>query len=559
MRRPPVSAASTRRPPFPFRNAAQAGASAPLPRSNAPFSGQGLLRTCLFLLAALLLAGCAREAGEVLVFGRGSDSVGLDPALEGDGESFKVCDNIYENLVTYEEGSTTVVPQLAESWDVSADRLTWTFHLRTGVRFHDGTPFNAEAMLFSLARQSDEDHPYHKVEGAYNYWNNMGMSDIVASMEAADDSTFVVRLAEPNATFLATLGMNFCAAVSPAAVAGHGPDFFKNPVGTGPFRFVEWRKDERIVLDRNDNYWGEPPALKRLIFRPIQDASVRFLELRTGAIQGIDNVSPEFIETIRGNPDLQLLTQPGMNVGYLAMNMDRPPFDNRLVRVALNCAIDKQALVDNFYSGLAVPAKNPLPPLMWGYDDSVEPYPFDPERARRLLAEAGFPDGFETELWAMPAPRPYMPQPEKIAVAIKANLDAVGVSARIVRWEWGTYLDKVFAGEHPMCLLGWTGDNGDPDNFLYVLLDKTAAVKPANNVSFYRSDPLHELLVAARRSGDMAERTSLYRKAQQIIHADAPWVPLVHATQTAAFRSNVRGFALHPTGSKWFHRVVLAN
>ena len=180
-------------------------------------------------MAALLLAGCAREAGQVLVFGRGSDSVGLDPALEGDGESFKVCDNIYENLVTYEEGSTTVVPQLARSWDVSADRLTWTFHLRTGVRFHDGTPFNAEAMLFSLARQSDEDHPYHKVEGAYNYWNNMGMSDIVASMEAADDSTFVVRLAEPNATFLATLGMNFCAAVSPAAVAGARPGFLQEP------------------------------------------------------------------------------------------------------------------------------------------------------------------------------------------------------------------------------------------------------------------------------------------------------------------------------------------
>ena len=390
----------------------------------------------------------------MLVFGRGSDSVGLDPALEGDGESFKVCDNVYENLVTYEAGSTTVVPQLAKSWDVSEDRLTWTFHLRTGVRFHDGTPFDAEAMLFSLARQFDEDHPYHKVQGAYNYWNSMGMSDVVAAMEAADDSTFVVRLAEPNATFLATLGMNFCAAVSPTAVAAHGPEFFKNPVGTGPFKFVEWRKDERIVLDRNDSYWGERPLLKRLIFRPIQDASVRFLELRTGAIQGIDNVSPEFIQAIRENPDLQLLTQPGMNVGYLAMNMDRPPFDNRLVRVAINCAVDKQALVDNFYSGLAVPAKNPLPPLMWGYDDSVEPYPYDPDRARRLLAEAGFPDGFESELWAMPAPRPYMPQPEKIAVAVKANLDAVGVRAKIVRWEWGTYLDKVFAGEHPMCLLG---------------------------------------------------------------------------------------------------------
>ena len=226
MRGRAVSVATPRRRPTPLPKAA---APVPISPRGAPFTRPALPLLRYLLSAALLLAACAHEADQVLVFGRGSDSVGLDPALEGDGESFKVCDNVYENLVTYEAGSTTVVPQLAKSWDVSEDRLTWTFHLRTGVRFHDGTPFDAEAMLFSLARQFDEDHPYHKVQGAYNYWNSMGMSDVVAAMEAADDSTFVVRLAEPNATFLATLGMNFCAAVSPTAVAAHGPEFFKNP------------------------------------------------------------------------------------------------------------------------------------------------------------------------------------------------------------------------------------------------------------------------------------------------------------------------------------------
>lgn len=514
-------------------------------------------RKIIRVLAALLLLGCAGDRGQVLVFGRGSDSVGLDPALETDGESFKVCDNIYETLVTYADTSTEVQPLLARSWEVSPDRLTWTFHLRQGVRFHDGTPFNAHAMLFSLGRQFFPNHPYHHVEGAFKYWKDMGMDDLVADMQAPDDSTFVITLKGPNATFLSNLAMNFCAAVSPAAVARWGSDYFKNPVGTGPFRFVEWRKDERLVLARFADYWGEGAKLDQLIFKPMQEAAVRFLELRQGAVSGLDALIPEYVDLIRRDPNLELLTQPGMNVAYLAMNLDRPPFDNRLVRLAVNHAINKQSLVDNLYGGLAVPAKNPIPPTMWGYNDEIEAYAYDPDRARDLLRQAGFADGFDTELWAMPAPRPYMPQPDKVAQAIQADLDRVGIRARIVQWEWGTYLDKVSNGDHPMALLGWVGDNGDPDNFLYVLLDPGAAVKPAQNISFYRSPELHDLLVAARRESDPAARARLYRQAQAVIHRDAPWVPLVHATQTIAFQRRVHGFSLHPTGSHWFRRTYL--
>ncbi len=512
----------------------------------------------LFLLMVLTLAACGSDKQQLttLVFGRGSDSVGLDPGLETDGESFKVCDNIYETLVAYDSESTAIVPQLAHSWDVSADQLTWTFHLRRGVHFHDGTVFNAEAMLFSLGRQFYKDHPHHKVEGGYKYWKDMGMDDILAELTTPDDSTFVIRLKKPNAPFLSNLAMNFCAAVSPTAIKKYGRDYFKNPVGTGPFRFIEWRKDERIVLARNDNYWGPKAKLDRLIFKPIQEASIRFLELSQGTVQGLDNLSPEYIDEIRDNPELQLLTQPGMNVGYLAMNMDKAPFDDLRVRRAINHAVNKQALVDNFYQGLALVAKNPIPPTLWGYNDKITGYAYDPNKARALLAEAGFPDGFETELWAMPVPRPYMPQPDKIAQAVQADRAKIGVRARIVQWEWGTDLDKVFNGEHPMALLGWTGDNGDPDNFLHVLLDKTAAVKPAQNIAFYKSEELHKVLVAARISADRDQRSKLYQQAQEIIFHDAPWVPLVHATQTAAFRRGVSGFKLHPTGSKWFHSTA---
>ncbi|MFP6591884.1 MAG: ABC transporter substrate-binding protein, partial [Candidatus Latescibacterota bacterium] len=323
------------------------------------------LPALLVLLTLGLLAcggsdGSAGQVDAVLVFGRGSDSVGLDPALETDGESMKVCDNLYENLVTYASGTTEVVPQLAQSWDVSDDGLRWTFHLRTGVRFHDGTPFNADAVLFSLGRQFFQAHPFHKPSaGTYSYWKDMSMDAVVADMRADDDSTFVIELAEANAPFLSNLGMNFCAIVSPSAVRRHGADYFKNPVGTGPFRFVEWRKDERIVLGRNDDYWGEPASLDRLVFKYVQDPSVRFLELRSGAVHGIDNVSPEFTDAIRQDPGLDLLTQPGMNVGYLAMNMELAPFGDVRVRRAVNHAVNKQALVENFYAGLAVAAVNP--------------------------------------------------------------------------------------------------------------------------------------------------------------------------------------------------------
>ncbi len=513
-----------------------------------------------FIFIALCNIHCSStqyENDQTLVFARGSDSIGLDPALETDGESFKVCDNIYETLVSYEAESTKIVPKLAHSWNVSEDLLTWTFHLRTDVVFHDGTKFNSDAMIFSLQRQMDRKHPYKSSNGSYSYWRDMGMNETIKDLIALNYSIIVFKLKQPDATFLSNLAMNFCAAVSPTAVKKHRDDYFKNPVGTGPFYMSEWLKDEKIVLHRNNDYWGSPPQLRRIIFRPIHDSSLRFLELQKGTVHGIDNLDPAYIKRINNDSQLKLLTQPGMNIGYLAMNMDRPPFDNLHVRRAINHAINRRALVDNFYNGMATVAKNPLPPTVWSYNDDIEGYSYDPEKARILLAKAGFEQGFQTELWTMPVPRPYMPQPEKIAQAIQADLLDINIQAKLVRWEWGTYLEKVSRGEHPMALLGWTGDNGDPDNFLYVLLDKRSTRIPAQNIAFYRNNELHEILKKARTISARDERTKLYRIAQEIIFRDAPWVPLVHATQTAAFQKRIEGFRLHPTGTKWFHNVKI--
>ncbi|MGA1196856.1 MAG: ABC transporter substrate-binding protein [Candidatus Latescibacterota bacterium] len=511
----------------------------------------------LFLALLMLVSACGQQAGKTLVYGRGGDSVGLDPGLETDGESFKVCDNIYETLVSFHAESTELAPGLAESWTASEDGLTWTFQLRKGVTFHDGSAFDAQAVVFSLARQFKPDHPFHNVEGAYQYWSSMSMSDIVKDVRAIDDFTVAIDLKRPNAPFLSNLAMNFCAIVSPNAVKKWGADFARHPVGTGPFQFVEWIKDDRIVLERYANYWGMAPQLDRLIFRSIPENSVRLIALSQGSIDGMDNLVPDFIPSIESDERLQLLSQAGMNVGYLAMNMDKQPFQQVAVRRAINHSINKKSLVDNLYQGLALPAVNPIPPTMWGYHEGISGYDYNPEKAKQLLAEAGMPNGFKTTLWAMPVPRPYMPQPMKIAQAIQADLKAVGIEAEIVTYEWGTYLDKVQRGQHDMALLGWTGDNGDPDNFLYVLLDKSATQIPANNIAFYRSEPLHQVLIDAQQSSDQETRTALYRQAQEIVFRDAPWVPLVHAAQTAAFNKRVLGFQLHPTGSKWFQNVQI--
>ncbi len=516
----------------------------------------------LALVFAVAATGCTPAGGgDILVYGRGADSVSLDPINVTDGESLKVTHQIYDTLVEYKPDSTEVEPALATEWSTSPDGLVWTFKLREGVKFHDGTPFNAEAVKFNFDRWMFTDNP-HRYDGEFAYYAYMfgGFDDksVIESVEVVDEYTVRFTLREPLAPFLQNLAMTPFGIASPEAIKEFGPDFGQNPVGTGPFKFVEWVKDDKIVLEANKDYWEGEPALDQIIFRSIPDNSARFMELQAGNIDIMDGLNPPDVKIVEEDENLQLFLRPPMNVGYLAMNMDVEPFDNLLVRQAINHAINKEALIENFYAGLAQPAVNPMPPSIWGFNYSVKPYEYDPERAKELLAEAGFPNGFKTELWAMPIPRPYMPQPRKIAEAIQADLAKIGIEAEIVSFDWGAYLQKVENGEHPMALLGWIGDNGDPDNFLYVLLDKDNAVKgSAGNIAFYRSDKVHELLIKAQRTFDKAERTRLYEEAQVIIHRDAPWVPLVYAQQPIAAKASIRGYIPHATGSEKLNTVYL--
>lgn len=515
-----------------------------------------LNRAVFSLIAALVAATLLTVAyaaeprqGGTLVYGRGSDSVKLDPAVVTDGESMKVTRQIFDTLVQYTKGNTKIQPALAVSWTSSSDGKVWTFKLRSGVKFHDGTPFNADAVVYNFKRWMDPKRKQSFAYFDYMFGSPVKNQTIIKSVEAVDALTVRFTLKDSLAPFLANLAMPPFGMASPAALKKYGEDISKNPVGTGAFRFAQWIRDDRIVLDANKTFWAGRPNVDRLIFRVIPDNSARFLELQAGTIDIMDGLNPSDVGAARSSGSLHLYMRPAFNVGYVAMNFEKKPFDDVRVRMAVNYAVNKPAIVDAFYGDQGFVAKNPMPPSLWGYNQTLKDFTYDSAKAKQLLKEAGFPNGFETTLWAMPNPRDYFPEPRKIAEAVQADLAAVGIRAKIVSYDWDTYLEKTMNGEHDMAMLGWVGDNGDPDNFLYVLLDKDNAVKgTAGNIAFYRSDELHDILIKAQRTPDQKERERLYNKAQEIIHQDAPWVTMVHATPPIATRAVVQGYVPHSTG-----------
>ena len=519
-----------------------------------------ILTVLAFAFAGTALA--APKHGGTLVFGRGGDSVGLDPAYETDGNSFLVCDNIFEALVFYKDESTALEPGLAKSWKISPDGKTYTFYLQKGVKFHDGTSFNADAVVFSIGRMMKDRNVkfYGKgweippQERPPEYWVSMEMDKTIGSIEAVGEHTVVFNLKRVEAPFLANMGMDFADIISPTAFMKNPKEFLRNPVGTGPFKFVKWIKDDRIVLTKNAEYWDKKggPYLERVVFRSIPENSVRFLELKTGNIQICQFPEPADIELAKKEKNLWLPTQPGMNVGYLSFNHTKEPWKSNIkLRKAVAYAINSKAIVDNIYQGMGQVAKNPIPPTMWGYNYKVPGFKHDPALAKKLLADAGFPNGQglgEITLWSMPVPRPYNPDGRKIGAAMAADLAKVGIKAKVVTFEWGTYLKRQREQPADMDLfqLGWTGDNGDPDNFLAVLFDGLASSSIRTQ---WHNQKYHNLMVSGRQTINQNEREKIYQQALKLIYDECPVISVAHSTVIWPARKNVKNFKLHPTGS----------
>lgn len=526
----------------------------------------------VFLVIALVLALAAPvmagpKKGGTLVFGRGGDSVGLDPAYETDGNSFMVCDNVYEALVAYKDESTALEPGLAEKWEISPDGKTYTFYLRKGVTFHDGTPFDANAVVFSIGRMMKEPnvkwfgkgYEIPAQERPPEYWVSMEMDDTVGSIEAVDEHTVVFHLKRVEAPFLANMGMDFASIISPTAFLKNPKEFLRNPVGTGPFVFSKWIKDDQIILKRNDNYWDKKggPYLDRVIFRAIPENSVRFLELKSGGIQICQFPNAADLPLAEKDPNLKLVSQPGMNVGYLGFNHTKELWQNVHLRRAIALAINRKAIVDNIYQGMGQVAKNPIPPTMWGYNDAVPGFEYNPELAKEELKKAGYPEGKglpEITLWSMPVPRPYNPEGLKVGIAMIGDLGKVGINARIVSYDWGTYLKRQREQPADMDLfqLGWTGDNGDPDNFLAVLFDGLASSSIRTQ---WKNETYHKYMQDGRQTIDQAKRAEIYEKAQQLIYDEVAVISVAHSTVIWPMQKNVMNFKLHPTASVYMKNV----
>lgn len=518
-------------------------------------------------LAGLLLSSTVVSAKTLVYCSEGSPE-NFTPALNTTGTSLDAARPVYNQLVEFDRGTTNVVPGLAESWTISNDGTVITFKLRKGVKFHatkDWKPtrdFNADDVLFSFNRQWKEDNPFFKVSGGkYDYFNDMDMPTLLKSIEKKDDYTVVFTLNEPNAPILANLAMDF-GTIHSAEFADHllkqgKPELLdQTPVGTGPFSFVNYQKDAVIRFKANPDYFKGKPAIDDLVYAITPDPTARLAKLKKGECHVMIAPRPADLEEIKKDGTLSLMSQPGLNIAYWAFNVEKKPFDDKRVRQAMNMAIDKAAIIRDVYLGSGQAAKNLIPPTIWSYNDKVQDYPYDPEKAKALLKDAGVTTPLDIDLWYMPVQRPYNPNAKRIAEMMQADLAKVGVNAKLVTYEWGEYRKRLQQGEHLTGQLGWTGDNGDPDNFFFLL--GCAAARPGGqNLSKWCNKDFDERLVKARTLSDIKERTKLYEEMQQIAHDEAPQMTIAHSIVYEPTRKEVQNWKISPFGRHEFFGVDL--
>jgi peptide/nickel transport system substrate-binding protein len=492
-------------------------------------------------------------AGKTLVVGLVAEPTSMDPGQLTDINSMRVLSSVYDTLIRFKEGSFAQEPGLATAWTISPDGLTYTFTLRKGVKFHDGTPFDAEAVKFTYDRLLDPKHPFAET-GPFPFASFY--YGVIKEVTVVDPGTVRFTLKQPFSPLLNNLTLNTGRIVSPAAVKKWGKEFASHPVGTGPFKFTSWDKNVRIVLDANPGYWAGAPKLERLVFRPLVEEQTRVTELMSGGVDFIVDVPPDNVDQVKKDGKLAFYSQPGPHIWWVTLNVQKKPFSDVKVRRAVNHAINRDAISNDLLKHTATSAIGPIPPsITWAYTDQVTKYPYNPELAKKLLAEAGYPNGFSAVFW-IPESGSGMQSPKTMAQAIQADLAAVGVTASIQTFEWGAYLNKYgkgFGQEADMGAMSFMLDPGDPAPMLSLVIDSKGGFRGAP----YANPEVDRLLEEATKTTDLKKRGELYKQVQKLVVDDAPWIFVDNAIQNAAGLKKVTGFKLHPSFYLFFDKISM--
>ncbi|MEZ1318954.1 ABC transporter substrate-binding protein [Pseudomonas fluorescens] len=532
-----------------------------------------------FLVGASLLASAPfAQAATNLVFCSEGSPAGFDPGQYTTGTDFDAsAETMFNRLTQFERGGTAVIPGLATSWDVSPDGLTYTFHLRDGVKFHT-TPyfkptrdFNADDVLFTFNRMINKDDPFRKAYPTeFPYFTDMGMDTNITKIDKVDEHTVRFTLKDVDAAFIQNMAMSFASIQSAEYAAqllkqGKAADINQKPVGTGPFVFKSYQKDSNIRYTGNKDYW-KPDDVKidNLIFAITTDPSVRIQKLKKNECQVTLFPRPADLKALKEDKDLKMPDQAGFNLGYIAYNVmdkikgdDKPnPMSQLKVRQAMDMAVNKQQIIDSVYQGAGQLAVNAMPPTQWSYDTTIKDAKYDPEKAKELLKEAGVKEGTEIVLWAMPVQRPYNPNAKLMAEMLQSDWAKIGLKVKIQSYEWGEYIKRSKGGENGAMLIGWSGDNGDPDNWLNVLFGCDSL--EGNNFSKWCDKKFDDTVKEAKRTSDQAKRTELYKQAQHILKDAVPMTPIAHSTVFQPMRANVQDFKISPFGLNSFYGVSVS-
>ncbi|SMB91389.1 ABC transporter substrate-binding protein [Deinococcus hopiensis] len=518
------------------------------------------------LLLTALLATLPTAGAATLVFGANGDPVSLESGNITDGISILVQRQIYDTLVDFKDGTTDTTPGLATSWKANKDATSWTFNLRRNVKFHDGTPFNADAVVFNVSRWWDKSHPYgfrdqgrtFEIMGDLLGGFKGDATAVIKNIVKVNDYTVRFDLNKPSSVFPSVIGAGYFGIASPTAIKKDGAKYgtpASTPVGTGPFIFQSWRTGDRVILSPNKSYWGAKPRVDSLVVRAIKDASQRLNELKAGTIDFTNDLTPDALKSVQSDKNLVAVKRPSFNVGIVSMNNRNQYLKNDKVRQAISMAINKKAIADAFWNGLGTSNASFLPPVLgWANSKDVPAdYKFDPAAAKKMLADAGYPNGFSLDFWYMPVSRPYFPNPKPISEAIAADLSAIGIKVNLKTEDWAKYLDD--RNKEPgfdMYMIGWTGDYGDPDNFYSAYYGANASDdinwNPAN---------VETLLQQGRAAVGQAEKAKIYSQLHEITYRENYRIPVVHSNPLAAARTYVKGWVPSPLGSEAFNTITV--